>query len=379
MLFDPVSVGNIELKNRFVRSATYDGGADRKGRVTGWQLGLYDTLARGGAGLIVTGMFSVHPSGRIAGNQNILSADTSVDGMKRLAETVHGHGARIVAQIAHCGREAHGYQAYLGRPAAAPSVLEPDVYFSHPHRALAPEEIEEIVEAFGEAALRAKRAGLDGVQVHGAHAYLVSQFLSPHTNRRTDRWGGSFEGRFRFVKAVYRAIRRRVGNAYPVMIKLGVADGFAGGLCFEAGRIVARRCADLGFDAIEISQGLRGRHYAETEFRTGITAGDREAYFRQWTARVRRRSTVPVVMVGGLRSLAVIRQMVETGQADLVAVSRPLICEPGLIAQWRAGRRQASRCVSCNRCFEALLKGRRLGCAVAARRRKTDAVPVAAG
>lgn len=363
MLFEPVHIGGISLRNRFVRSATYDGGADGNGHVTGWQIDLYDTLARGGVGLIVTGMFSVHPSGRIAANQNTISDDTAVAGLRKLAGTVHGHGAKIAAQIAHCGREAHRYQAWRGERAVAPSLLERDPLFPHPHRALAAGEIDGIVEAFGRAALRARTVGFDAVQIHGAHAYLVSQFLSPYTNQRTDRWGGDAAGRFRFLRAVYDAIRERVGRDYPVWIKLGVADGFAGGLTFDAGRDVARRCAALGFDALEISQGLRGRHYAETEFRTGIGTRTEEGYFRRWAGEIRRGTAVPVVCVGGMRRLDAVRETVADGFADLVALSRPLIREPGLVDRWATGDRRASRCISCNRCFEDLLKGRRLGCA----------------
>jgi 2,4-dienoyl-CoA reductase-like NADH-dependent reductase (Old Yellow Enzyme family) len=363
MLFTSTQIGGLELKNRLVRSATYDGGADRNGHVTEWQRDLYAALARGGAGLVVTGLFSVHPSGRLAGRQNIISDDAAVDGLRALAATVHCHGGKIAVQIAHGGRECHAYQAYRGRTAVAPSLLEGDGY-PHPHRALTEEEIEAIVESFGAAAGRVREAGCDAVQLHGAHAYLVSQFLSPAANRRNDRWGGSLAARGHFLGAVYRAMRRRVGDDFPVMIKLGVADGIAGGLTFEEGRVLAEICMTLGFDAVEVSQGLRGRSYEETEFRTGIKAPEEEAYFRSWAAEIRKRATVPVIMVGGLRRMAVIREALEAGDADLAALSRPLICEPDLIERWRRGDQAPSRCISCNHCFEALLEGRRLGCVV---------------
>lgn len=364
MLFDTTHIGGLELKNWFVRSATYDGGADKNGHVTVWQTKLYERLAKGGAGLIITGLFSVHPSGRISGYQNTIDKDTVVVGLRSLVKSVQRHGTKIAAQIAHCGREAHLYQAYKGKTAVAPSVVASDPYFSHPYRALDHEEIESIIDAYGQAAYRAQIAGFDAVQVHGAHAYLVSQFLSPYTNRRKDVWGGSFERRFRFLEKVYKAIRVRVGENYPVLIKLGVADGFAGGLTFEDGKKVAQYCQELGFDAIEISQGLRGRYYGETEFRTKVTKPEREAYFRHWTHDIRREATVPIILVGGLRSYEIAEELVADGQADLLAMSRPLIREPGLILRWRNGDRQPGRCVSCNRCFELLLKGRRLKCAV---------------
>jgi len=361
VLFTPTQIGGLELRNRLVRSATYDGGADRRGFVTGWQIDLYEQLARGGAGLIVTGLFSVHPSGRLAGRQNIISDDAAVDGMRQLAAAVHRHGGKIAVQLAHGGRECHAYQAYKGRTAVAPSVLKSEKY---PHRALADGEIEAIVASFGAAAGRVREAGCDAVQLHGAHAYLVSQFLSPASNRRNDRWGGSFEARGRFLTEAYKAMRRRVGDDFPLLIKLGVADGFTGGLTFSEGRKIAAHCMAMGFDAVEVSQGLRGNHYTETEFRTGINRPEEEAYFQSWTAEIRRDASVPVILVGGLRRRAVIRDVLQAGVADLAALSRPLICEPDLIARWHRGDEAPSRCISCNKCFEALLKARRLGCVV---------------
>jgi 2,4-dienoyl-CoA reductase-like NADH-dependent reductase (Old Yellow Enzyme family) len=362
-LFSPTHIGGLELRNRCVRSATYDGGADRSGHVTDWQLDLYAALARGGVGLIISGLFSVHPSGRLAGTQNIVSDDAAVSGLRKLVDTVHRHGAKIAVQIAHGGRECHAYQSYRGRTAVAPSVLDRESP-SHPHRALAEEEIEEIIASFGTAAARVRDAGCDAVQLHGAHAYLVSQFLSPATNRRNDRYGGSFEGRLRFLSAVYRAMRRRAGDDFPVLIKLGVADGFAGGLTFDEGQAIAGHCMALGFDAVEVSSGLRGQSYAETEFRTGIRKPEEEAYFRSWAAEIRQSASVPVITVGGLRRMETLQRVLDAGQADLVALSRPLICEPDLIDRWRRGNAEPSRCISCNQCFEALLEGRRLGCVV---------------
>lgn len=364
MLFTPTQIGGLELKNRLVRSATYDGGADRAGHVTDWQIDLYEKLARGGAGLIVTGLFSVHPSGRLAGHQNIISDDGAVDGLRALAASVHRHGGKIAVQIAHGGRECHAYQTYRGRTALAPSQLEDDPFHDHPHRPLTSEEIEEIVASFGAAAGRVQDAGCDAVQLHGAHAYLVSQFLSPASNRRTDRWGGSFAARGRFLSEVYKAMRQGVGKDFPLLIKLGVEDGFAGGLTFAEGKTIAENCMHLGFDAVEVSSGLRGQSYKETEFRSGIRRPEEEAYFRSWAAEIRRKASAPIIMVGGLRRVETLNRVLDDGETDLVALSRPLICEPDLIARWRSGDEAPSRCISCNQCFEALLEGRRLGCVV---------------
>ena len=364
LLFQPTRIGGLALKNRLVRSATYDGGTDRNGHVTPWQVRLYETLAQGGTGLIVSGMASVHPSGRVARYQNVISEDAAIAGMTALAGAVHDGDGALVLQIAHAGGEAHVYQRHLKRQAVAPSRLPENAHFEHPHRALTIEEIEEIVQSFGHAAGRAKAAGMDGVQVHGAHAYLVSQFLSPHTNRRDDAWGGTLERRFHFLSEVYQAIRKTVGPDYPVMIKLGVADGFEGGLSFDEGLQIARWCSELGFDAIEVSQGLRGAGYGQTEFRTRINAREKEAYFRAWAQAVKEKVTASVWMVGGLRSPDVIAAALTDKQADLAALSRPLIREPDLVARWQQGENAVSRCISCNQCLEGLHRGKRLHCVV---------------
>jgi 2,4-dienoyl-CoA reductase-like NADH-dependent reductase (Old Yellow Enzyme family) len=363
MLFEHVKIGRLRLKNRFMRSATYDGGADRSGHVTDWQTRLFESLAKGGVGLIVSGLASVHPTGRISAFQNIVSDDAAIEGLRRLVDVAHANDARIALQLAHCGREAHVYQAHYGEVAGAPSVVLADPHFQYPHRALGNEEILEIVAAFGHAAGRAKAAGFDAVQIHAAHGYLVSEFLSPYTNRRKDRWGGDPASRFRFLAAIYEAVRSAVGDDYPVMVKLGVADGFADGLSFSEGKVHALRAAALGFDALEISQGVRGNFYAETEFRKGIKHLKDEAYFRGWTQAISRQSAVPLIMVGGLRSLYLMETIVSEKQADLVALSRPLIREPDLIDRWQQGDYGPSRCISCNHCFEALLEGTRLCCA----------------
>jgi 2,4-dienoyl-CoA reductase-like NADH-dependent reductase (Old Yellow Enzyme family) len=361
-LFDSAAIGDLVLKNRFIRSATYDGGADRSGYATEWQVHLYESLAQGGVGLIVTGLASVHPSGRISAFQNIVSDDGALPGLKKLVTAAHSHGARIALQIAHCGREAHLYQSRHGNIALAPSRVSGDPRFPHPHRALTDDEIRDIVTAFGLSARRAREIGFDAVQIHAAHGYLVSQFLSPHTNRRRDRWGGDAHRRFRFLEEIYTAIRGHVGDDFAVMIKLGVEDGVSGGLSFSEGRQYALRCDQLGFDALEISQGLRGRFYDQTEFRTGIHERTDEAYFKGWARQIAREVDAPVILVGGVRSLEGIRQATMDSYIAFVAMSRPLISEPHIIDRWQSGDLRPSRCTSCNHCFERLLKGKSLEC-----------------
>jgi 2,4-dienoyl-CoA reductase-like NADH-dependent reductase (Old Yellow Enzyme family) len=363
VLFESVPIGRLTVPNRFVRSATYDGAADAAGHVTPEQIRLFEDLAAGGAGLIVTGLTYVNRLGRMSPVQNSIADDACMEGFRKLTGAVHAHGAKIAVQLVHAGREAAGALQQTGEEAIGPSVVTDDPNFKRPYRAASGAEIEEIVEDFAEAAERARRAGFDAVQLHGAHAYLLSQFLSPYTNRRTDQWGGPLQNRLRLHHAVITSIRQKVGPDYPLLIKIGAADGFAGGLGFDEGREAARMASEWGCDALEISQGLRGRPYTETEFRTGIDSPDKEAYFRIWCREIKAAVEVPVMMVGGLRSPSVMEATIENREADFVSLCRPLIKEPGLVNEWRSGSRRQSSCISCNMCLEALRKGKTLHCA----------------
>ncbi|MBI5590802.1 MAG: NADH:flavin oxidoreductase [Deltaproteobacteria bacterium] len=362
ILFESMKIGGLRLRNRFVRSATYDGCADKAGHVTEKQIRLFEELARGGVGLIVSGIASVHASGRISAFQNIVSDDSAIPGLKKLVDAANSHGAGIAMQLFHGGRESSVYQKHKKSEAISPSVIANDPYCDLEHRAMTEDEIFEVIQAFGDAAVRARAAGFDAVQVHGAHAYLPSQFLSPFTNQRTDAWGGSPEKRLRFLHEIYKDIRKKVGDDYPVMIKIGVADGFAGGLEFSEGKAAAVRCAEWGFDAIEISQGLRGKRYSQTEFRTKIKGPDQEGYFRSWCREIKEAVKVPVMMVGGLRRIEMMEEVIRNRDADYISLCRPLIREPDIISRWEKGQGAYPTCVSCNLCFEALLKGKPLNC-----------------
>jgi 2,4-dienoyl-CoA reductase-like NADH-dependent reductase (Old Yellow Enzyme family) len=361
-LFGPAQIKNMRLRNRFVRSATVDNGAE-SGHVSEKQIRSFIELSDGGIGLIVTGMTAVHLSDYIRPSQNQLSGDDCIPAYKKLTSAVHGRGAKIAIQLAHMGRERGKFLKDAMDQAVAPSFIENDPYCeAKKYRAMTTDEIREIIEAFGNAAKRAREAGFDAVQIHGAHAFLLAQFLSPYTNRRDDEWGGSLENRLRFHTEIYRAIRRNVGGDYPVLIKLGVEDGFSGGLDFSEGKRAAQILAEIGFDALEISQGLRGEPFEGTEFRTRIDGPDQEAYFRAWGKEVKQNVNVPVMMVGGFRTPALMMEIIEKGEADFISLCRPFIREPGIVNEWQKGDLRRSRCISCNKCIEALKNGEFLHC-----------------
>ena len=277
ILFEPMKIKNMELPNRFVRSATIDGSAGKASRVSENQIKIYNELASGGVGLIITGATYVHHTGQRFLSQNSIADDDCIAGFKRLTASVHNRGAKTAVQLFHGGREATIFQKSKNRLAIAPSVIDNDPYFTGKCRSMTEDEIWSVIRAFGDGAKRAQDAGFDAVQLHGAHGYLLSQFLSPYTNRRSDEWGGSLKNRIRIHGAIYEDIRGKVGEDYPVLIKIGVQDAYPGGLEFREGKLAVKSLAEMGFDALEISSGLRGLSYDKTEFRTKIDRLDREA------------------------------------------------------------------------------------------------------
>jgi len=363
ILFQSMAIKNMELRNRFVRSATYDQCADKNGHITDRQIRLFSELADGGVGLIITGLTYVHPSGQLASLESSIAHDDCIPGLKTLTAAVHDRGAKIAMQLYHPGRENTKFlKAKRQQQAIAPSSVSHDPYFKHDYRQMNGDEIREIIEAFGDAGRRAQESGFDAVQVHAAHAYLLSQFLSPYTNRREDKWGGSLNNRLRFHSEIYRNLRAKVSENYPLLIKIGVQDGFPGGLEFSEGMRAAQLLGQCGFDALEISHGLRGQSYEETEFRTRINSIEREAYFRPWCREIKSRVNVPVMIVGGLRTFQLMEEIIQDGDADFISLSRPLIREPHIINEWKRGNRSRSNCISCNKCLEALIKGESLHC-----------------
>ncbi|MFH1092420.1 MAG: NADH:flavin oxidoreductase [Pseudomonadota bacterium] len=365
ILFEPIKIGSLEVPNRFVRSATNDGGADEKGFVTDRQVELYTRLGQSGLGLIISGALNVQVRGQIMPFQKVIVGDEYIPGLTKLTAAAHKHGACLAAQLYHGGAEAGRLATARGLTAVAPSYLGDDPHFplfKADYARLSEEEIRDLIRDFGQAARRAREAGFDAVQVHAAHGYIFSQFLSPYTNRREDQWGGTLDNRLRFHREVFKEMRRQAGEDYPLMIKLGVEDSFSGGLEFEEGRQAAKILAELGFDALEISSGARGSGWEQTEFRMGINKVTQEAYYRRWSREIKPEVLKPVVLVGGLRSFDLMEEIVSAGEADFVSLSRPLIREPHLINDWKQGDRRRAACISCNKCIELLLAGQMIEC-----------------
>jgi len=346
LLFTPKNIGNLEIKNRIVRSATYEKMASDDGEVTERLIECHRELARGGAGLIITGHAFVHPMGKVSHFMTGIHKDDMIPGLRRLADSVHKEGGKIFIQINHGGRQTSP-EAIGGKTPLAPSPVPDRVSKTSP-REMTDGEIQEVIEAFCLASERAKIAGFDAVQIHGAHGFLISEFISPYTNRREDRWGGSLENRMRFPLEVYKSVRRGVGENYPVLIKLNSSDFLEGGLEVKESIAIALALEKEGIDAVEISGGMRESRLGAS--RRDILKEDMEAYFLSNAREFRKALNIPLILVGGLRSRKVMERVLEEGTVDFVSMSRPLIREPDLPNKMKEGKEKAD-CISCNGCF----------------------------
>jgi 2,4-dienoyl-CoA reductase-like NADH-dependent reductase (Old Yellow Enzyme family) len=249
--------------------------------------------------------------------------------------------------LVHAGGQATTQSA--GRQPLAPSAVQVD-QFSEVPAELAKDEIGEISTAFGKGARRAKAWGFDAVQLHGAHGYLINQFLSPLTNRRTDEYGGTIENRSRFLLEVYQEVRDAVGADYPVLIKLNAADNLDGGLEIDDALFAAKKLSEVGIDAIEVSSGTQASGN-KSPVREKINKPEKEAYHLELASRMKEVVNCPVMVVGGFRSYEVADKALRDHGMDYIAISRPLIREPGLPNRWIQGDRSPAKCISCNSCF----------------------------
>jgi 2,4-dienoyl-CoA reductase-like NADH-dependent reductase (Old Yellow Enzyme family) len=305
-------------------------------------LKLYHDLARGGAGLIVTGCSAVEESGKAWAHQLAIWDDAFIKGFAKLARIIqkYGGGCKAAVQLSHQGTAGYGYSyGALDKGYSLDKVSEP--------------EIRGTIRAFGDAAARVKEAGFDAVAVHGAHGYLLSEFLSPATNKRTDHWGGSLENRLRLSLEVCRAMRDRVGEDFPILWKLNTSDYVAGGADVEEYLEAATQLVQSGVDLIELSGGIKDQMKLRAKLRKA--AGIKEAYFWKAVPRFRAAITdVPLAITGGIRSMEVMENLLGTG-VDLIGLCRPLICEPDLPKRLLQGPdKRTARCTSCNKCLRRI-------------------------
>jgi 2,4-dienoyl-CoA reductase-like NADH-dependent reductase (Old Yellow Enzyme family) len=347
-IFSPLEINSIVLQNRFIRSATVDN-LGAQGMVSEAQLELYRELGKGGIGLIISG--GVYPTmdGCAAAGQLGADADDAIPGLKKLVDVVHENKGKIAAQILHggfrCRPEVSGFQ-----PIGPSSMFDEDTGLQV--RELSSDEIYELVESYVQAARRLIESGFDAVQLHGAHGWLLSAFLSPVMNKRQDEWGGLPENRFRFVRLIYEGIRKLAGPHYPIMIKLGFRDYHADGKPLSEGIETAAMLESIGMDAIELSEGI------EPKWGNHIRADALEPYYREDCLKARQALSLPLMLVGGMRSLRDMQSVIDDGIADAVSLCRPFIESPDIVNKFKKGVVDESECNSCNGCIERMLEGR---------------------
>ncbi|MCU0538810.1 MAG: NADH:flavin oxidoreductase [Desulfobacterales bacterium] len=364
-LFEAAAIKAMRLRNRFVRSATWEAMAAADGAVTARLVETTAALARGGVGLIISSHAFIRPEGQAGPGQVGAYADALVPGLRQMAAAAHENGAKILLQLAHAGYFAA--EALTGVPpiAVSAAVRLDDT----PRREMGAADIGALVAAFAAAAVRAKAAGFDGVQLHCAHGYLLNQFLSPLFNRRKDDYGGALANRARVHVETIRAIRRAVGPEYPVLAKVNSRDFAEGGLEPPEALEAALLMEQAGLDAVELSSGMT-RHARFGAARTGIRNQAQEAYHREEAKLFKAKLRIPLILVGGIRSLPVAERLVREGVCDFIAMSRPLIREPDLINRWTSGDRRKAACTSDNLCFGPARRGEGLYCVTAARKKR---------
>ena len=350
----------MEIKNRVVMPPMVRNYADEKGFVTPKYLAHIERVARGGVGTIILEASFIRPDGKGFSHELGLHSDDVIPGLKQLVQAAHAQGAVTGPQLYHAGRQTSSKTT--GMQPIAPSPI-PDSTINEMPRSLNIEEIREIVNAYAEAARRSKEAGCDFVEIHGAHGYLITQFLSPFSNTRDDEYGGSDEGRLRFVTEVVLAVREAVGSGFPVTIRISADEMVSNGLTLEDSATISKRLDELGIDAIHVSSGNyasfnRGYMIAPMSMPDGL-----QVPFAEW---IKNCVKVPVIAVGKIRSPAMADDIIRTGKADFVAIGRSLLADPDWPKKAQDGRiDQIRNCIACNEgCITRLFSNRDVWCTI---------------
>ena len=366
-LFQTSRIHNLELKNRFVRSATWEGMATEDGSVTRKLITTLQNLAKEEVGLIIPGHAYVQTRGKASPWQLGIYKDELIDGLQELTSSLHSAGGKVVVQLAHAGHFTNEELAG-GTPMVA---SEFEGLSNSPRQEFGKKDIQVLIQDFARAAKRAKEAGFDGLQIHSAHGYLLSQFLSPAFNKRSDEYGGDIENRSRVHVEILQAIRQEVGDDYPVLIKLNSQDFDEQGLSLQDSLQVAKILSQAGLDAIELSGGLlTGGKLSPS--RPDIDSPDKEAYFSTQAEKFKQELDLPLLLVGGIRSYERANELVSNKIADYISMSRPLIREPDLIKRWQQGDLRPAKCVSDNLCFKPAMQGEGVYCLSEKRQSETD-------
>lgn len=361
VLTSPINIGNLQLKNRMVMPPMVTNYAYSDGSVTDRLVAYHVERAKGGVGLIIVEASYVHPSGKGFKNQVGIYSDRLLPGLRRLVEAVHAYGAKIAIQLYHGGRQTSS--KVTGQPLLAPSPI-PCATIGETPKELTREEIASLIQAFAQAARRAKAAGFDAVEIHGAHGYLINEFLSPYANKRADEYGGPLENRMRFPLEVVRAVRQAVGPEYPIIYRLSADEKVPGGLTLEETRTFAKKLEQEGVNALHVSAGIYETAawiiqpmYFPRGCLVDLAQGIKSAV------------NIPVIAVGRINDPEVAESILAAGKADLISFGRQLLADPETPKKIIEGRLDEIRhCIACcQACIDELFLDHAIGCTVNAR------------
>jgi len=344
-LFSPKKIGNVQIKNRIVRSATFMHVAEKYGFVGERLLKMYEELASGGTGLIITGAAAVDPSGTGGPYQVVLYDKAHLPGNKKLVKLVHDYDdTKIAVQIQHSGRQG----VHPKYPTVAPSPI-PNEETGITPRGLETEEVKDYIKKFVETSLKAYECGYDMVQLHSAHGYFLNNFLSPFTNKRTDEFGGDLQKRTKILRDIHNGIRDQLGKQFPIIVKFQSLDLLPNRITEEAGIEISKILSDIGFDGIEPSG---------TPSSKIVKKDEHENYFLPNVKKMKPlMNDCALILVGGIRNPISAEKILEREEVDFISLSRPLIYEPDLPNRWKNGDLSPAKCISCNSCFTTMNTG----------------------
>ncbi|WP_371364600.1 NADH oxidase [Sporomusa rhizae] len=345
-LFDQTSLSKLLMKNRFIRSATCENLAGEEGHITPQLLAMYEDLAKSGVGTIITGSAYISNLENMVPGVMAIHDDSFINEYKQLTKTVHRYGVNLILQIVYGGSQTilNSDKKVIWGPSAKVNLAT-----SVQSQEMTQEDIKFVQSAFAAAALRAKQADFDGIQLHVAHGYLLSQFLSPYYNERCDEYGGCIENRARMILETYTAIREKVGFEYPIIVKVNSEDFMEKGATFEDCKYLCKKLAELGIDAVEVSGGCASSRPNEGSIRQ-ISKMEQESYFKTYAAEIAQIVNAPVILVGGNREFHSMTNILNQTRIEYFALSRPLICENNLITRWQQGELKRAKCISCGVC-----------------------------
>jgi len=357
-LFEPFKIGTMELKNRIVMPPMGTNFAAEGGSVTKRLKNYYVERARGGVGLIIVEGAYVEPRGKGSVRQLAVDHDNKIPGLRELTTAVRAKGAKIALQLFHGGRQS--LSSVIGTQPVSASEVYCRLTRETP-RALTVEEIKDVIEAFAEAARRAKEAGFNAVEIHGAHGYLINQFLSPLTNKRTDQYGGDVKGRARFLLEILERVREKVGSGYPVLCRINGDDYIEGGITLEEAKAIAKMLEAGGVDALHISAGIYDSPVPVGTAPMALPRGN----LVHLAAGIKEVVKVPVIAVGRINDPELAEEILQQGKADLVSMGRALLADPYLPKKAAAGALdEINRCTACDECISRLFFNEEIACSV---------------